>query len=397
MAGWWESIKSAVGNAYCEVSDWSVWYATQVAELLDGTKIDDLGEAQRDIFRHWNNLVCDGEPDDPIPLALQPAFIGGQCENLTYRMTVGFSAKFNATGNRQSFSASYEALGALNAPVGEVQGADWGIRFSNSQGSSFFSSQLPTFSYSEQTIDSISVCLKTGTNTYDCSESAITTCGSPSGATPTNQPIVVTRDIDYIDKDGNPQTAENVVFTYGLPFVEEDGTISVPYEVCYDDFCYRGKTNFGDSLVVIPAPPELVLLPPNQELDEPVGEGENEPEPELDGEELDPADLSKKPILGVFVSAQKEGNKSRASEINIVGSSPVILAPNIGFVKFRIKVKERDGWTIDIPIKSVNCYVPVPDKLEAVSVDVAYQVGWKGKYVVHRGKHCCKKCKDGED
>lgn len=397
MAGWWESIKSTVKNAYCDVSDFATWYAAEVADLLDETKLDDLGEAQRDLFVYWNNLACGKSPLTPLPPAFEPSFSGGQCTNLNYIMRYNISY-VDFTGIQRNDQFGNFSVGAVSGKVAtatvttgaisgnrtQILGTYFNENGDGGTGEINFSARNPN---PNLVVNSI-VMIPT---------SGVDNCGNPTGKlTPTNEPFTDTRDVTYTDEFGVEQTATAVQFTYGLPVVEPDGTISVPYEVCYDNFCFKGKTNFGDELVVKPEPPNQDALPPLQTVGEPTGEGTETPEPELDGEPLPPSEKDKKPILGVFIKSQKTGNKSKATEIFLGDYAPAILAPNIGFVRFRIAVGDEDGWLPDIPVKNVNAYVPVPDKLEAVEVKVEWQGGWKGKYLINRGKHCCQECEDAD-
>jgi len=390
MSGWWDSVKSSLKNAYCEVSDFSVWFTGNVADALDETKYDDLGELQRDLFAYWNKIACGGNPETEFPAALEPPFFGGQCTgNVQYLVTAQVDERTSAGGFVRTITNTVFGVGVVRGAFLVASNKGAVVRFGD------------TLPYTQGTIAVL------GSTSNVLANPRITkivrndgkpdTCGDPpaAGITPSGQPLSVTRDITYTDESGVSATATAVQFTYGLPIIEPDGTVSIPYEVCYDNFCFKGRTNFGGDLVEVrPEPPYQDAIPPNQEVGNPIGDGTETPEPSLNGEALPPAEKLKKPILGVFIRSQKTGNTRRASEIFLGDYAPAILVPNIGFVRFRVYVGEEDGWLPDIPIKNVSAYVPVPDKLEAVEVAVEWQQGWKGKYLINRGKHCCSDCED---
>lgn len=383
----WDSIKSAVGNAYCEVSDFATWYAANVADLLDETKLDNLAEAQRDLFVYWNSLACGKDTDNALPPAFSSPFVGGQCVGVTYSTTASFTYISRSDGATRTQTRTVTTIGKVSSVelINVVTGNGTAIRITHAGGV-----------ITTGTINTVANSARLVSVTNNRADGLPDNCGSPppTGSVPSRQPFTQTRDITYTDDTGASATATAVQFTYGLPIIEPNGTISVPYEVCYNNFCFKGKTNFGDELVVKPEPPNQNALPPLQTVGESTGEGTETPDPELDGEPLPEAEKEKKPILGVFVKSQKTGSKQRATEIFLGNYAPAILAPNIGFVRYRIYVGEESGWLADIPIKNVNAYIPVPDKLEAVEVKVEWQEGWKGRFLINRGKHCCQECED---
>lgn len=389
MATFWESIKNALGNAYCTVSDFSVWYATQAAALVDSTNVDELGELQRDLFIYWNSLVCGGDTDSIVPAQFNPPFTGGQCVGASYSTQIAVDV-YNSSGVFITTSTRTQSL------IGQIKRI-----FLRTSKIVSIEHNFPNATV----INDVFTLSVSSTNYYQNPRFLSITrtgglpdnCGNPPAySAPTNQPFVTSRDITYTDEFGASKTATAVQFTYGLPFIEPDGSVSVPYEVCYDSFCFKGKTNFGEEFLIKPEPPNKPLLPPLQTVGEPTGTGTETPDPELDGEPLPEAEKAKKPILGVFVKSQKTGSSRKATEIFLGDYAPAILAPNIGFVRYRVYVEEESGWLADIPIKNVDAYIPVPDKLEAVEVRVEWQAGWKGKYLINRGKHCCQECADSD-
>lgn len=384
MANWWESAKSIAKNAYCEVAEFGEWYAGGVATLLDETKLDELAEFQLEYAQWANRKFCGKSPSSSIPSYLEPAFSGGQCSGTAY----GINLKIDYVDIPQfpiNIGNGGEIIGAIKSI--DVNPANGSITVIHNNGNSTYNSggrNVPNTGFSV-------------TNLY-LPFGGSDNCGSLSPAIPPNSaPLVIVRDIDYGDENGVPQTDEDVTFTFYTPVKESDGTISIPYTICKDGFCVKGKVNLGDELVATDDSPSEEYLLPIVELDDPVGDGADTPESELDGEELSEADKEKTPILGVFVKAQKDGLKSKATEVFLEDDAPAILVPNIGYVRFRILQGDESGWLADIPIKSVNAYIPVPDKMEAVSCEVAFQSGWKGKYIVHRGKACCKECEESDD
>lgn len=390
MPNWWESAKSIAKNAYCEVAGFGEWYAGGVATLLDETRLDELGEFQLEYAQWANRKFCGKKPSTSIPSFLQPPFTGGQCVDVLYNVTAAVDEFTSSNVFVRTFTRT-RTLG------GKILGV------------TLDTPQLSQFVYGNTTppLKSVLLSITSGTNIQRSPRITSITrvdgqadnCGNPPRPSipPNPNPFTITRNIDYDDENGTPQTDTNVVFTFDTPVKEPDGTISIPYTICKDGFCVKGKVNLGDELIALDDSPSEEYLAPIVELDTPIGEGTATPESELDGEPLSEADKEKTPILGVFIKAQKDGLKSKATEVFLEDEAPAILVPNIGYVRFRILHGEESGWLADIPIKSVNAYIPVPDKMEAVSCEVAFQSGWKGKYIVHRGSACCKECEESGD
>lgn len=391
MPNWWESAKNIAKNAYCEVAEFGEWYAGGVATLLDETRLDELAEFQLEYAQWANRKFCGKSPSTSTPEYLQPPFTGGQCVGIFYNVVA-------AVDEMTSAGVFVRTITNTVGAIGKIRGA----KITTTQKGAFveFGNAPP---YSQSTIAVLGSTSNVLANARIVSlsrgDGLADTCGNPPipAIPPSDDPLVVVRDVDYDDENGSPQTDEDVTFTFDTPIKEPDGTISVPYTICKDGFCVKGKVNLGDELIALDDSPSEEYLAPMVELDDPVGEGTITPESELDGEPLSEADKAKKPILGVFVKAQKDGLKSKATEVFLDDDAPAILVPNIGYVRFRILHGDESGWLADIPIKSVNTYVPVPDNKEAVSCEVAFQVGWKGKYIVHRGTACCKECEESSN
>lgn len=243
MASFYESVKQKLANAYCGISDFSVWYSAHAAQLLENTPVGGLANVQAAIFRHWNTRVCHASPDSALPPAFSPPFTGGQCVGKRYliRITVNFSDTTIA------YDLSPYAGGGIFGKITEVlvyrkNNSTWRKIVYNSGASTIDENwRAPGFSSYSVSISPFS---------------GVDDCGDPeaAGATPSNEPLTHTEDVDYEDENGIPQVASGVNFTFGLPYLEEDGTISVPYEVCYAGVCYQGKLNFGDVLKVITDP-----------------------------------------------------------------------------------------------------------------------------------------------
>lgn len=390
MPSWWESAKNIAKNAYCEVAEFGEWYAGGVATLLDETRLDELAEFQLEYAQWANRKFCGKKPSTSVPDFLKPKFTGGQCIGVSYRI--------QARGNVPSVSTQPSLVNASLINVVRTGAiVDVGIRNNPTNYVLFVvhaggTSDITNFSkasWGQPVYTSITV-----TRTDGLPDN----CGSLSPSVPPNSnPLVVVRDIDYDDESGTPQTDEDVTFTFDTPIREPDGTVSIPYTICKDGFCVKGKVNLGDELIASDDSPSEEYLTPVVELDDPEGGGTVTPESELDGEPLSEADKEKTPILGVFVKAQESTGKPRSTAIFMNDGAPAILAPNIGFVRFRILHGDESGWLADIPIKSVNAYIPVPDKMEAVSCEVSFQSGWKGKWIIHRGKACCKECEESDN
>lgn len=385
----WDSVKDAIGTAYCTTSDFTVWYTAEVADLFENTSLEGLTQLQKELVQFSNSVFCGKDPDSSLPPSLTPPFTGGQCAGVAYSTTASFTYVSRSDGATRTQTRTVATVGKVASVelINVVTGNGTAIRITHAGGV-----------ITTGTINTVANSAQLVSVTNNRADGLPDNCGDPlpAGLTPTNQPFTETKDVTYTDENGASATATAVQFTYGLPFIEPDGTVSVPYEVCYDNFCFKGKTNFGDEIFVNPEPPYKDALPPLQTVGESTGDGTETPDPELDGEPLPEAEKEKKPILGVFVKSQKTGIRRRATEIFLGDYAPAILAPNIGFVRYRVYVGDESGWIADIPIKSVDAYVPVPDKLEAVQVKVEWQAGWKGKYLINRGKHCCQECDDSD-
>lgn len=190
--------------------------------------------------------------------------------------------------------------------------------------------------------------------------------------------IPIVRDIDYEDEDGQPVNLPNTNIVIFRPNINIDGSLEFEFEL--PDLSFTGIVNIKDSFNVY-IKPSIDIERKGRDGDDGTGSGDDNPEPDL-FEEHDPED--EKDIIGVWVNSQKKTDKYRQS---IIGQdkSPDIIIPRIGTVSFLVRTGNRQGWTEDIPIKSVNAYIPCPHFEGARDVAVNWDDQWKGKYYPHKG------------
>ncbi|AFY40626.1 hypothetical protein Lepto7376_4528 [[Leptolyngbya] sp. PCC 7376] len=266
MASFFDAVKERIGGAYCNVSDFSVWYAANASELLTGTVAEAPAEVQEQLFRHWNQLACGVSPDTPLPAVFDKPFTGGQCEkpyNVSYRFYATDSGGQIISGSDSGLITTAPLVGAISYGSTTEGGVEKTWLYWNNGASRQFLFQEDGIFYQGEyyTAEIVEFSVDTTDGSPD-------DCGDISTALPAdNNPLVDTTDINYEDENGDPQTAQGVEFTFGLPFLEPDGTISVPYEVCYNGFCTKGKQNFGEGVSVISEPPFKL-----EELTEDIGE-----------------------------------------------------------------------------------------------------------------------------
>ena len=262
MTSFFDAVKEKLGNAYCTVSDFQVWIASQASVILEGTSAEGAAQIQEELYRYWNQLACGVDPMTPLPSDFDEQFPNGQCEGTRYLITGTYEQAFRSNGaieRIQGFNAGIH-LGPITKiritpdtplPASNAEAIVQGVR-----------TNLFSVSNNRKINRIVSVTLTPQGSDPD-------NCGGPGAElNPTNQPLTDVTDIDYQDENGNPQTAEGVEFTFGLPILEPDGTISVPYEVCYEGFCLKGKLNFGAELKVIPEPPFKTEEPNDNLLEE---------------------------------------------------------------------------------------------------------------------------------
>lgn len=81
-------------------------------------------------------------------------------------------------------------------------------------------------------------------------------------------------------------------------------------------------------------------------------------------------------LIGALVTTLTGENARKVTTI-FQESNPDILVPSVGHISFAIDLGDnRIGWTPDIPIKNMRCYIPVPFNSKAVEVKGTPQPGY---------------------
>jgi len=318
-------------------------------------------------------MVCDTPPDNLV--LPPPPFTGGQCvAKYIVEYTLGADGPTPSTG-------TLLAIGPIRG-LREEDGAGGSKRvFLQANSGVVFGGQCFNVLNPSGPQDTL-----LGTYTpVDGSTSRIegvTPCGADDCGDP---PIVLPPpgdsyefggDVTY-NIDGDTTVTVPVTAVYAPIFVDLDGSLKVPVTFNVGDINFKGELEVAPNFEFNFKPTKIVAGPGKPDDEDGDGGNTGVPVPE-DEEDVDV-------IVGVLVFSTLIGNSNNATGFPSVGG-PTFLVPRIGSVQFAIKTGNSIGWTSDIDVKNLECYVPCPAPQGAIAVRVTPEAGVTRTFTPVRGK-----------
>lgn len=150
-----------------------------------------------------------------------------------------------------------------------------------------------------------------------------------------------------------------------------DFEVDVLFDLSTGDMQY----DWGDD--VEPPSPQPTLPPatrppftPGNEITPPKPPSIPDPEP------LPPEDREGGELIGALVTTTS-GTSARKVSTIFQDGNPDILVPSVGHISFAIDAGDgRFGWTTDLAVKNMRCYIPVPFGCKATDVRGTPQPGY---------------------
>lgn len=344
-------------------------YADAVGDAIKGAlcelaKLDDVGNAFFNELspidipsagRFWRPRLCDENPDDVLPPDVP--FEGGQCECVTYRVTVRGRNESNPDPN--ALFGVADLVGPIFGVY--VNGTSYGVRHGASA-----CGGVRNFQYGsggngpEPFIDSV---VRLDGLPDNCGDPPISIPPyPPGGVTIPISPTYITNEGDEISLLGDvtifapvavfaPVTTVFAPVRVDLGGVTFDGTLELA-----PDFEFNFGTPPGDDSPGKPTP-----------TDDPE---DPDTSPDTDDDE------SNERLIGVYVRSRRVG---RTAQTEIAGfNAPDLFVPRLASVYFRVRNRGTLGWLGPIDVKTTSAYIPVPANAFAVASRVDYESGWEG-------------------
>lgn len=355
MPSFREGLLSGLKSAYCQqVANSPQWFGNLRAVLVSG----DLIQRGDNLYR-W---VCDVPPDEP-PGIDYPS-VGGQCSGrayycdydspqleafpgcgITYTRVRAAAICYGPCSTSQAIVSTVARCPGVSRYVLTVRNGDGSLAFDTGTGSN------GDVGYRNIVFTPVDG-LPDG-------------CGNEQPDVPPPAPIETDVDITY--NDGDDTEYNLTVPTIFAPFyVSLNGELTVPVQI--GDFNFNGELTFEPNFEFAPdfgtgdggGP-----TPDHPALPSPGNPGDSE-EPEENGPEST--------IIGVHVRISVDGPTNATSILQT--GAPNIIAPRAANVAFAVRTGTLTGWLSDIPVKSVQAYIPCPTTFGAIDVRVTPEPGF---------------------
>lgn len=190
----------------------------------------------------------------------------------------------------------------------------------------------------------------------------------PVPITPTN----ITYDIDV-----NTQITVPLTAVFAPVFLSFDGSIKVPVTVNVDGLNFDGTVTISPEFEVNIKPTINIGGPGDVDDPDVIGEPGGGPTEIPDSQDLDST------IIGVLVYSDVEAEAGSSSVAFTNG--PQLYVPRLASVQFAVKTRDSIGWTSDLDVKNLECYVPCPAPQGAIAVRVSPMPGVQSRFTAVRG------------
>lgn len=323
-------------------------------------------ESYRDTTRALRRQLCNN-PDDVVPIP-SPAFSGGQCSDVSYRVSwnAGFVGCATGVIRENIIRGAITVTGPVTRDIETIPRPADPTTADN------------LFKINGVTVGGLATKTPCQPNSTDGNASSVfwglfsiiridgqpDDCGDPPSPIPPYVPSPVTVNIEYED---NSQITinEDVDITIFAPQVNLIGGIFAPITIAGNTFQLAGTVDLSPKFDV-QISPKINIGGRGGKTDKQPSDPDGEvPEPEEDPGE-------RRVIVGAVVTATSVSNRQ---DFLPQQGNPDIGIPNLGYCSFYIATNDATSWTEDIPIKSVRSYIPCPVAAGAIDVDATGRRG----------------------
>lgn len=310
-------------------------------------------------------LLCD-LPTDNLQAA-EPPFTGGQCPGVNYRINWSWSAPGFNSGPQTADRVG--PLGFSRAGTGSLDCGPGGGTYN-------------VYTVTEAT-GNAPVSLAAGCDavlnnlTVERLDGQPDNCGDPPGEYPTpGDTYNFGGDITY-EGDDNTNITVPVVGVFAPIYVDVDGSLRIPVNIDVGGVELTGNLTISPEFTVN-LRPKGITSGPGEPDDPELGPGQpGVPVPE------DEPDVDR--IIGVLVFSTLTSNVENSTGFASVGG-PTFHVPRLGSVQFAVKTGNSIGWTSDLDVKNLECYIPCPAPQGAIAVRVTPITGVTRTFTPVRGK-----------
>lgn len=335
------------------------------AKVLTSVTGDPLGAAK--LAGGLRRQVCSDDPDnDPQP---DVPFSGGQCAGTQYLFTWTLIRPglpvLNLQDDRQGPLQLSRALEPDDSSDGCPEGQDFN-RYTMLSGGT-----------------PVSMGSGCGVNVTNIVVSPLfggpNNCGDPS-PTPLPPPGPVSPELPDItyNIDGDTTITVPITAIYSPIFVDLDGSIKMPININVGGIDFNGTLKLAPEFELEFKPTINIGGPGSPDDPDVIGEPGAPATPIDDVEELEST------IVGVLVYSDIPPDTGPSGIDGQTG--PDLYVPRLASVQFAIKTKNSIGWTSDLDVKNLECYVPCPAPQGAIAVRVTPVPGVQSRFTAVRAQ-----------
>lgn len=376
MGSFSEALADATQKTLCSVIN-SFQSATEIFSRIPG---DAPARSAYNYWRSMNRRLCDEPVDGPPPPPEE-----GQCDGVLYYLEFSLDKSTNnSTCARQTVQVGAQGYGPIKSYRLQQKfnqfGAEsydilvtWrGGNASNPVQERLFGNVTNSGSGSCPPIQILDVSIERPDGQPD-------DCGEPvlPGPPPPGWNVVNNYNFTWNDNSNNTVN-EFGDFTFGFAYVDVDNDLKIPVKVDVGGISFNGTFNvdlggfsfdFGDDITnnyngdnpdFRPPRGDDRILPPTLPGN-PSNPGDVPDDPGLIDDRDDPDEdvRNESRIVAVRIVTTQVNNKAIGEVIQTY--NPNIKIPDLGLVQFLVQTDETAGaWTEDIPVKSLNAFIPCP-------------------------------------
>lgn len=303
--------------------------------------------------------------DNPEPPTVPPPFTGGQCPDLSYRVTV-------LTNNNTGGGDVITELGPTYSGPIEPETVQTGPTIQE------------CFRYASGTRLQCYSTWNTSTDPVPTARilSAVPVGGVPDvcGDPPPNIPpfppegVPVPITINYTDNSDNSVTTDGDVRIFApifAPVGVVNAPIFAPVKIDLPDVSFDGDVQISPNFEV--------NVSPSGGDKSPGTSPDSPPTVVPDDPETTPDDDSNRRLLGIFVRSRRAG-RTVQTEID-QAFTPDLYVPRLANAYFRTRNGTSLGWFGPIDVKTTDAWIPVPPNTFAILGRVDFESGWAGEVV----------------
>lgn len=363
-----ESVNGALRGGLCAV----LGANETAAKVLTSVSGDPLGVVP--LASGLRRQLCSDDPDnDPT---YEPPFNGGQCPGVTYIVTL-------RTRNVDSPTPQWRnpVQLAVTGPIAIKPISESG--FNCNDPARPFEGNAGIYNGAGDLVANLAGGCFDVPNGYeilsiDRADGQPDNCGDPPPPPVDPEPVPgPPTDITY-NIDGDTNITVPLTAVYAPIFVDLDGSIKAPVTVNVGGIDFNGTIKISPEFEVEISPTINIGGPGSPDDPDVIGEPGGGAEPIDDVEDLEST------IVGVLVYSDITAEAGSGSVAFTNG--PDLYIPRLASVQFAIKTRNSIGWTSDLDVKNLECYVPCPAPQGAIAVRVSPMPGVSSRFTAVRAQ-----------